>query len=132
MNDAPQDFTAMKTRLDEIAEEVSAEGISLDEALALYEEAVKLGLAACDVSEADILVPEDAPEEGAEVTEDAPAAVDGAEREDAAALADAVAVAEVVEAAESTPVAAVAEAAEVAEEVVEDDAAADHPEENNI
>lgn len=55
MSDAPQGFDAMKSRLDEIVDEVSAEGISLDEALALYEEAVKLGLSACDVSEADIL-----------------------------------------------------------------------------
>ena len=62
MTDAPQGFDAMKARLDEIVEEVSAEGISLDDALALYEEAVKLGLAACDVSEADILVSPDAPE----------------------------------------------------------------------
>lgn len=60
MSDESQNFEAMKSRLDEIVEEVSAEGISLDEALALYEEAVKLGLAACDVSEADILVNEQA------------------------------------------------------------------------
>lgn len=58
MSDAPQGFDAMKSRLDEIVDEVSAEGISLDEALALYEEAVKLGLSACDVSEADILAGE--------------------------------------------------------------------------
>lgn len=59
MSDTPQGFEAMKARLDEIVDEVSAEGVSLDEALALYEEAVKLGLSACDVSEADILVVED-------------------------------------------------------------------------
>lgn len=58
MSDAPQGFDAMKSRLDEIVDEVSAEGISLDEALALYEEAVRLGLAACDVSEADVLAGE--------------------------------------------------------------------------
>ena len=34
MSDAPQGFDAMKSRLDEIVDEVSAEGISLDEALA--------------------------------------------------------------------------------------------------
>lgn len=61
MSDTPQGFEAMKARLDEIVDEVSAEGVSLDEALALYEEAVKLGLSACDVSEADILVVEDEP-----------------------------------------------------------------------
>lgn len=71
MSDMPQDFEAMKTRLDEIAEEVSAEGISLDEALALYEEAVKLGLAACDVSEADILVPAEVIEGSEEVAVEA-------------------------------------------------------------
>ena len=53
------DFSSVKTRLDEIADEIAQEGISLDDALALYEEAVKLGLAACDLSEADILPPEE-------------------------------------------------------------------------
>lgn len=48
-------FEAVRTRLEEIVEEVNAEGISLDEALALYEEAVKLGLSACDLSEQDAL-----------------------------------------------------------------------------
>ncbi len=47
-------FEDMQSRLEQIAEEVSAEDISLDEALALYEEAVKLGLAACDLSESDV------------------------------------------------------------------------------
>lgn len=47
-------FDAVKERLDEIAEEVTREGLPLDEALALYEEAVQLGLAACDLSEADL------------------------------------------------------------------------------
>ena len=49
-------------RLDEIVEAVSAPGISLDEALALYEEAVKLGLSACDLSEegAEELLEQDA------------------------------------------------------------------------
>lgn len=107
MSDMPQDFEAMKSRLDEIADEVSVEGISLDDALALYEEAVKLGLAACDVSEADILVPEGAEEaeeleEGAEGTEVVAEGSVGAENvpEDAEAVADAIAVAEAVTAAE--------------------------------
>ena len=63
MDEKPQNFDAVKKRLDEIVEEVSAEGVSLDEALALYEEAIKLGLDACNVSEADLLgeeSPEDA------------------------------------------------------------------------
>ena len=47
-------FPSVRARLDEIADEVAREDIGLDEALALYEEAVKLGLAACDLSEADL------------------------------------------------------------------------------
>lgn len=47
-------FDDIRTRLDQIVDEVSEEGISLDEALALYEEAVKLGLSACDLSEQDV------------------------------------------------------------------------------
>lgn len=47
-------FDELRARLDEIVDEVNAEGISLDEALVLYEEAVKLGLSACDLSERDI------------------------------------------------------------------------------
>lgn len=43
-------YDQVRDRLDEIVEAVSAPGISLDEALALYEEAVKLGLSACDLS----------------------------------------------------------------------------------
>lgn len=44
-------YDQVRDRLDEIVEAVSAPGISLDEALALYEEAVKLGLSACELSE---------------------------------------------------------------------------------
>ena len=47
-------FEDVRARLDEIVEAVNAEGVSLDDALALYEEAVKLGLSACDLSEQDI------------------------------------------------------------------------------
>lgn len=46
-------FDEVRARLDEIVDEVNAEGVSLDDALALYEEAVKLGLSACDLSERD-------------------------------------------------------------------------------
>ena len=52
---ADQSFAGIRTRLDQIVEEVSAEDISLDEALVLYEEAVKLGLKACDLSEEELL-----------------------------------------------------------------------------
>ena len=44
-------FEDVHERLSEIVDEVSAEDISLDDALKLYEEAVKLGLSACDLSE---------------------------------------------------------------------------------
>ncbi|WP_296009755.1 exodeoxyribonuclease VII small subunit [uncultured Adlercreutzia sp.] len=47
-------FEAVHERLSQIVDEVAAEDISLDEALKLYEEAVKLGLSACDLSEQDI------------------------------------------------------------------------------
>lgn len=47
-------FEDVRARLDEIVDAVNAEGVSLDDALALYEEAVKLGLSACDLSEQDI------------------------------------------------------------------------------
>ena len=43
-------FEDVHERLSEIVDEVSAEDISLDDALKLYEEAVKLGLSACDLS----------------------------------------------------------------------------------
>lgn len=80
MNNEHESFDAIKDRLDEIANEVAEEGISLDDALALYEEAVRLGLRACDVSEEDILIEEEAtqPEGGdAAVAADAAVGSDG-------------------------------------------------------
>jgi len=47
-------FDAVRARLDEIVEAVASDDISLDDALVLYEEAVKMGLSACDLSEADV------------------------------------------------------------------------------
>ncbi|MCI9261325.1 exodeoxyribonuclease VII small subunit [uncultured Adlercreutzia sp.] len=47
-------FGEVQERLNQIVDEVSAEDTSLDDALKLYEEAVKLGLSACDLSEQDI------------------------------------------------------------------------------
>ena len=44
-------FAAVRARLDEIAQEVGREDISLDAALDLYEEAVKLGTEATDLLE---------------------------------------------------------------------------------
>ncbi len=55
MDEREMTFDSVKSRLEEIVDEVNAEGLSLDEALSLYEEAVKLGLAACDLSEQDAL-----------------------------------------------------------------------------
>ena len=86
-------FESVRTRLEEIVEAVGAEDVTLDVALALYEEAVKLGLAACDLSEKDVeaAFPEDAPADAA--AEDAPAEdapAEDAPAEDApAGLADA-------------------------------------------
>lgn len=44
-------FAAVRARLDEIAREVEGEGISLEAALDLYEEAVKLGTKATELLE---------------------------------------------------------------------------------
>lgn len=60
MPDDAATFPSVRERLDEIAQEVAREDISLDEALALYEEAVKLGLSACELSEADLMPEEPA------------------------------------------------------------------------
>ena len=53
-NEQGRTFEDVHERLSEIVDEVSAEDISLDDALKLYEEAVKLGLSACDLSEQDL------------------------------------------------------------------------------
>lgn len=77
-NASADTFDDVRNRLDEIVEAVNAPGISLDEALSLYEEAVKLGLAACDLSEegAEELVAEEEAKEAAE--KEAARAEDGA------------------------------------------------------
>lgn len=71
MQGQPESFEAVKSRLEEIVDAVNAEGITLDEALSLYEEAVKLGLSVCDLSEQDALAAADLlaeeASEGAEV-----------------------------------------------------------------
>ena len=55
-NDAPvQDFNSVKERLDEIVEAVSTENIELEQALDLYEEAIKLGMKASSLLEEDIV-----------------------------------------------------------------------------
>ena len=60
-----QDFESVKARLDEIVQAVSDDNLQLDDALALYEEAVTLGLRVSDLLEEGIaLCPEDAEVEG--------------------------------------------------------------------
>lgn len=53
-NQSKESFNEVKTRLDQIIEAVSDETISLDDALGLYEEAVKLGMQATSLLEGDI------------------------------------------------------------------------------
>lgn len=60
-------FDEAKARLDEIADAVEDPAISLDDALALYEEAVKIGLHACEVSEQDVLAADEEPQADADV-----------------------------------------------------------------
>lgn len=49
--EAGSEFAALRARLEEIAAAVSADDISLDDALDLYEEAAKLGAQATDALE---------------------------------------------------------------------------------
>ena len=55
MESKNQDFSEIKTRLDDIVEAVSNDNISLDDALSLYEEAVSLGLTASSLLEQGVL-----------------------------------------------------------------------------
>lgn len=52
--EAYDSFEAVKTRLDEIVDAVSDDDLALDDALALYEEALGLGLRASDLLEDNI------------------------------------------------------------------------------
>lgn len=52
---SPASYEEVKQRLDQIFEDVKSEDVSLDDALALYEEAVKLGLRASELIEDDTL-----------------------------------------------------------------------------
>lgn len=74
-------FEAVKTRLDEIVDTVSDDELALDDALALYEEAVGLGLRASDLLEENIETQqsvEEADGESDELSDDAPAQETGA------------------------------------------------------
>lgn len=55
-NGVPQDFEAIKARLDEIVDAVNDDSIPLDDALDLYEEAVALGMRVSEVLEEGIKV----------------------------------------------------------------------------
>ena len=55
------EFAAVKARLEEIARAVDDEDLPLDDALDLYEEAVKLGLKASSLLEVGIVVEEEPP-----------------------------------------------------------------------
>ena len=59
LDNQPTDFESVKNRIAEIADAVDDESLSLDEALDLYEEAVAIGLAASDLLETGIVVPEE-------------------------------------------------------------------------
>lgn len=50
----PRDMAAVKLRLNQIAQTVSDDDLTLDEALAYYEEAVKLGMKASALIEEQI------------------------------------------------------------------------------
>lgn len=74
-------FEAVKTRLDEIVDAVSDDELALDDALALYEEAVGLGLRASDLLEDNIETQqsvEGADEVSDESSDDVPAQETGA------------------------------------------------------
>lgn len=51
--EAGSEFSALRARLEEIASAVTADDISLDDALDLYEEAAKLGAQATDALEGE-------------------------------------------------------------------------------
>lgn len=64
------EFSDVKERLEEIARLVADDNMPLDDALDLYEEAVKLGLKASDLLETGIVVEEE-PVEGEPVPDEA-------------------------------------------------------------
>ena len=74
-------FEAVKSRLEEIVDAVSSDELELDAALALYEEAVGLGLRASDLLEENIEAQqgvEEAGEVSDEPSDDVPAQETGA------------------------------------------------------
>lgn len=65
-NGVPQDFEAIKARLEEIVDAVNDDSIPLDDALDLYEEAVSLGMRVSEVLEEGITVDDAALDEADE------------------------------------------------------------------
>lgn len=81
-------FDAVKARLDEIVDAVSDDSLALDDALALYEEAVGLGLRASDLLE-DGIEAQQADDEDAELEAASEGSSDTEDADDAAgALSD--------------------------------------------
>lgn len=86
MSDAacrPDGFDAVKARLEEIADAVSNDDISLDQALDLFEEAVTLGMQASDLLEEGVFPSEE------EIAESDPESASSAQASDDAAAASA-------------------------------------------
>lgn len=52
---SPESIQDLKSRLDEIVDIVSDDSLDLDQALAYYEEAVKIGLRASEMLEKDVV-----------------------------------------------------------------------------
>lgn len=86
-NETNLSFEDVKTRLDEIVDAVGDESISLDAALDLYEEAVKLGMQASTLLEEGIAAQADAADQAEDVEVDA-ASLSGDEDETRGASAD--------------------------------------------
>lgn len=61
----PNEFESVKSRLEEIASAVDDEDLPLDDALDLFEEAVKLGLQASSLLEVGIVVEDEPADEAA-------------------------------------------------------------------
>lgn len=61
----PSEFESVKSRLEEIASAVDDEDLPLDDALDLFEEAVKLGLQASSLLEVGIVVEDEPADEAA-------------------------------------------------------------------
>ena len=73
-NEKPEGFPQIKARLDDIADCVTDESLSLDDVLKLYEEAVTLGLEASSLLEQEVLSANEDKAETAESSDQAPEA----------------------------------------------------------